>query len=110
MATRATSFFSISRELALPTKAVELDTDRAPWQWVGCDCNATSPCYSQSRCEALASHGRVPSVPSTLRMPDVAGVRAMVRWIGTNEPFMVDAITSILREPDFVNGTDLSAT
>ena len=95
MATQA-SFFSISRELALPTKPVELDTDRKPWKWVGCDCNSTSPCHSQSRCEALASHRRVPSVPSRLRMPDVVGVRAMVRWIGTNEPFMVDAITTIL--------------
>jgi FkbM family methyltransferase len=96
MATRSTSFFSISRELALPTKAVELDTDRAQWAWVGCDCNATSPCYSQSRCDALEMQRRVPSVPSALHMPDVAGVRAMVRWIGTNEPFMVDAIVAIL--------------
>ena len=90
------SFF-ISRELALPTKRSELDTDRVPWKWVDCDCAPTSPCFSQSRCEALAVHQRVPSVPHTLRMPDLAGARAMVRWMGTNEPFMVDAITSILR-------------
>ena len=96
MTPRAVSF-SLSEELALPTKPMELDTNRASWKWVGCDCNATSPCYSQSRCDALQTHRRVLSVPSTLRMPDLAGARAMVRWMGTNEPFMVDAITSILR-------------
>ena len=90
-------FFSLSKELALPTKPVELDTNRIPWAWVGCDCNATSPCFSQSRCEALAMHRRVPSVSPTLLMADLAGARAMVRWVGTNEPFMVDAITTILR-------------
>jgi len=90
-------FFSLSKELALPTKPMELDTDRTPWKWVGCDCSPTSPCFSQSRCAALATHRRVPSVPPALRMPDLDSTRAMVRWIGTNEPFMVDAITSILR-------------
>ena len=89
--------FSISRELALPTKPMELDTDRASWKWVGCDCSAASPCFSRSRCDALATHRRVPSVPLSLRMPDLPSTRAMVRWMGTNEPFMVDAITSILR-------------
>ncbi len=89
--------FSISRELALPTKPMELDTNRASWKWVGCDCSAASPCFSQSRCDALATHRRVPSVPLSLRMPDLPSTRAMVRWMGTNEPFMVDAITSILR-------------
>ena len=90
------SFFSLSAELALPTKPMELDTNSTPWKWVGCDCNDTSPCYSESRCQGAGIAGRVPSVPSTLRMPDVAGVRAMVRWIGTNEPFMIDAIMAIL--------------
>jgi len=89
--------FSISKELALPTKPMELDTNRNPWQWVGCDCSAASPCFSQSRCDALTTHRRVPSVPLALRMPDLPGTRAMVRWMGTNEPFMVDAITTILR-------------
>ncbi len=90
------NFFSLSAELALPTKPMELDVDRK--KWVRCDCNVTSPCYSESRCDALQMQWRVPSVPSALRMPDVAGVRAMVRWVGTNEPFMVDAISTILRD------------
>ena len=90
-------FFSLSKELALPTKPMELDTDRIPRKWVGCDCSAASPCFSQARCDALATHRRVPSVPLALRMPDLPGTRSMVRWMGTNEPFMVDAITSILR-------------
>ena len=89
-------FFSLSSELALPPKPIELDADRTPWKWVRCDCNVTSPCSSESRCHALEMQWRISSVPSTLRMPDVAGVRAMVRWIGTNEPFMVDAIMAIL--------------
>jgi len=97
MAKGAMKSFSISKELALPTKPMELDTDRNPWQWVGCDCSAASPCFSRSRCDALASHRRVPSVPLALRMPDLPGTRSMVRWMGTNEPFIVDAITSILR-------------
>ena len=90
------NFFSLSAELALPTKPMELDVDRR--RWVRCDCNVTSPCYSESRCDALQMQWRIPSVPSALRMPDVAGVRAMVRWVGTNEPFMVDAISTILRD------------
>ena len=92
-----TRFFSISKELALPTKPMELDTDRVPWNWTGCDCSAASPCFSRARCDALVTHQRVPSVPLALRMPDTDRTRAMVRWMGTNEPFMVDAITSILR-------------
>ena len=90
-------FFSLSKELVQPTKPMELDTNRVPWQWVGCDCSPASPCFSRSRCDALATHRRALSVPPELRMPDLGGARAMVRWIGTNEPFMVDAITSILR-------------
>ena len=91
------AFFSLSEELALPTKPIELDTNRVPWKWVGCNCNLSSPCFSKARCDALATHRRVRSVPIALRMPDVEDTRAMVRWMGTNEPFMVDAITSILR-------------
>jgi FkbM family methyltransferase len=89
--------FSISEELALPTKPKELDTDRVPSKWVDCDCAPSSPCFSRARCDALATHRHVPSVPLALRMPDILSTRAMVRWVGTNEPFMVDAITSILR-------------
>lgn len=95
--TNRARLFSISKELALPTKPMELDTDRVSWKWVGCDCSAASPCFSRSRCDALSTHRRVPSVPLSLRMPDLPATRAMVRWMGTNEPFMVDAITSILR-------------
>ena len=91
------SFFSLSKELALPAKPVELNTDLVPWAWVSCDCDPASPCFSQSRCEALSTHGQVVSVPRKLLMPDLAGSRTMVRWMGTNEPFMVDAITAVLR-------------
>ena len=90
------NYFSLSAELALPTKPMEFNADRRVW--APCDCNVTSPCFSKSRCDALKTQRRVPSVPATLLMPDVAGVRAMVRWVGTNEPFMVDAISTILRD------------
>ena len=62
-------FFSVSKELALPTKPMELNTDRVPWNWTGCDCSAASPCFSQARCDALVTHQRVPSVPPALLRP-----------------------------------------
>jgi FkbM family methyltransferase len=93
--------FSVSEELALPTKPTELDTNHSPWRWVDCNCAPSSPCFSRARCDALATHRRVPSVPPELQMPDILATRAMVRWVGTNEPFMVDAITSILRASCF---------
>mmetsp|Transcript_76532 Transcript_76532/g.127577 ORF Transcript_76532/g.127577 Transcript_76532/m.127577 type:complete len:518 (-) Transcript_76532:369-1922(-) len=88
-------FFSLSSELVLPFQWSVLEMIHR--EWVLCDCDPASPCFSASRCHEAARYRRAPLVPEKLLMPNLAGARKMVRWVGTNEPFMVDAIVSILR-------------
>jgi len=98
-------FFLLSEELVRPgPKRIELAhyTDTGKFklrqsEWVLCDCDHGSPCYSQGRCDAADKYHRLPYVPARLVFPDVQGSRKMVRFLGTNEPFMVEAITTILR-------------
>lgn len=100
-----TDFFWLSKELLQPgPKRIDLvhftgdgEFRLRDSEWVFCDCDRSSPCFSSSRCDALARHERLPLILESLLMPDVEGSRETVRFMGTNEPFMVEAIVSIFR-------------
>lgn len=104
------NYFTLGKELAQAgPKAVDLTFSYnmttggvSHKEWVACDCDAASHCYSKSRCDALAHYGRIPSVPDSLVMPDIgyghsSSTRSMVRFMATQEPFMLDAFLRVFR-------------
>ena len=62
------NYFTLGKELAQAgPKAVDLTFsynmttgEVSHAEWVACDCDAASHCYSKSRCDALAHYGRIP--------------------------------------------------